>query len=483
MKIGKLLVSLLIALLPINSFAALNTSMVWEVRTTGSDTNGGGFKAGASGTDWSQQNSPQYSTTDAVTAGTTTVTSATANFGTDIVGNVCYIQGGTGSVAAGWYEVTARASTTSITVDRSTGLTSGTGATIRCGGALATINQLAPNMVGGNTAFIKGGTNYTTTSTITFSTGANNPHSRISGYTTTRGDNGKATLQMSSGSSYYGITISGTGIILSNITVDANNLTSSGCITVSSGSNYIVGNKCLNYTNIGINNTAGTTLVLNNEVTAGSSTPTAGINLTSTSLTYGNYVHDGVGPGIVSTSSAQIMNNVIANMSGATSDGIRNRQGQNYNNTVYNCGRHGIYMGDDGNWYNVVAVGNILVNNGGYGLTGPNSTTPASPLWDGNAFYNNTSGAKSNVADITNAKQNSVGAYTPAYDITLSGSPFTNAGSGDFSLNNTAGAGAAVRDAGRPNTWPGGSFTGYPDLGAVFHQDPGTVTINPNFAN
>lgn len=141
---------------------ALSANTVWEIRQGGSDTNGGGFVTGAAGTDWSQQNAAQYSVTDAVTAGTTTITSATANFGTDVVGNICYVQGGTGSVTAGWYEITARSSTTSITVDRSTGLTAGTGVTLKIGGALGTPGVLTSvtggvggSLVSGQKAWVK----------------------------------------------------------------------------------------------------------------------------------------------------------------------------------------------------------------------------------------------------------------------------------------------------------------------------------------
>src|SRR3989344_4039153 len=124
---------------------ALSANTIFEVRTSGSDTNGGGFVTGASGTDWSQQNAAQYAVTDGVTAGTTTITSATANFGTDVVGNIMYVEGGTGAVAAGFYQITARASSTSITVDRSTGLTAGRGVTFNIGGALANPGIIIPN--------------------------------------------------------------------------------------------------------------------------------------------------------------------------------------------------------------------------------------------------------------------------------------------------------------------------------------------------
>jgi hypothetical protein len=57
--------------------------------------------------------------------------------------------------------------------------------------------------------------------------------------------------------------------------------------------------------------------------------------------------------------------------------------------------------------------------------------------------------------------------------ITLSGDPNTNAAGLDFSLNNTAGAGAAVR--GLTVAYPGGTTTGYPDAGPVQHADPAAV--------
>src|SRR3989344_5109514 len=145
---------------------ALSANTIFEVRTSGSDTNGGGFVTGASGTDWSQQNAAQYAVTDGVTAGTTTITSATANFGTDVVGNIMYVEGGTGAVAAGFYQITARASSTSITVDRSTGLTAGTGVTLNIGGALATPGRIIQTgiLADGNKVYIKSGT-YTLTTT------------------------------------------------------------------------------------------------------------------------------------------------------------------------------------------------------------------------------------------------------------------------------------------------------------------------------
>jgi len=115
---------------------ALSSSILYEIRQGGSDTNGGGFKVGASGTDWTLQNSAQYALSNGQTQGSTVILLPAA--ATDMVGNTAYVSGGTGSVAANWYEITSVSVGTSITVDRSTGLTSGTGVTVNIGGAFAT---------------------------------------------------------------------------------------------------------------------------------------------------------------------------------------------------------------------------------------------------------------------------------------------------------------------------------------------------------
>lgn len=102
---------------------------------------------------------------------------------------------------------------------------------------------------------------------------------------------------------------------------------------------------------------------------------------------------------------------------------------------------------------------NIFSQNGNYGIRGVSNNDFAMMDYDYNAFYSNTSGALLNVT-------------AGSHDVTLSGDPFTNAASGDFSLNNTAGAGAACRAVGFPGAFPGATTTGYLDIGAVQHADP-----------
>lgn len=168
---------------------ALSASTVWEVRTGGNDTNSGGFVTGSSGTDWSQQNSAQYATTDAVANGTTTITSASANFGTDVVGNIMYLAGGSGSLTAVWRQITARTNSTTITVDAT--VATGTGITMNIGGALASPGQGSANLsVNGMIAWVKSGTYNMTTATTNVSGGAVAFTSAclMEGYQNSRGD-------------------------------------------------------------------------------------------------------------------------------------------------------------------------------------------------------------------------------------------------------------------------------------------------------
>ena len=113
----KLLLGLVLLLFIGRSWAALSATDQWNVRNGGSDTNGGAFKAGATGTDLSLQAGPEWNVTAAVTNNSTTITSATAAFNATVVGNVAYVSGGTSSITAGWYEVANYTNATIIKVD------------------------------------------------------------------------------------------------------------------------------------------------------------------------------------------------------------------------------------------------------------------------------------------------------------------------------------------------------------------------------
>jgi hypothetical protein len=436
---------------------ALSASTVWEVRGgAGSDTNGGGFVTGATGTDWSQQNAAQYSVTDGVTAGTTTITSATANFGTDVVGNIIYVQGGTGAVAAGWYQITVRNSATSITVDRSTGLTAGTGVTLKIGGALATLGAAAAVMVARNWVWVKSAT-YSISSGITLvGTGNTTNRSIVQGYSAARGDTGKFTLSASAGSITM-LTIPN-GCIVDGFILDGNGQSSVIAATMTSSQNVLQRGKVTGVSSAGAVLAGQTNSQLIDVEVVGCTAGGAGYVVDNFQV-FGCNIHGNTGP---AARGAGCANSLITGNSNVGWQNVAASGFGLFYNTIAGNGSHGVVLSNDRSY--TVMFGNLLSGNGGYGVSGATDRVTGNTqeyLWlRYNAFYNNTSG-QTNAGSVS------------APNITLTADPFTNSGSGDYSLNNTAGGGAACRAAGFPGAFQGGLTTGYLDIGAAQHQDSG----------
>ena len=420
---------------------AVSANTIWEVRIDGNNTNGGGFVAGASGTDWSQQAAAQYSVTDGVTAGTTTITSASANFGTDVVGNIMYVQGGTGSVAAGWYQITVRNSSTSVTVDRSTGLTAGTGVTLIIGGALlspaigcslgATIGQIcfvkysaSAFSITTASANVAGGCLNMTQGTI------------ICGYDTTRTltntDANRPILQLNVASATVG---TGTGLIR-NFVLDGNTQTTS---TPSSGNGYF--NCHIKNFNTG----SSSSLFYYCTATTNSAAVISG--------TY-HYCCEAYANTATPYNAGVFVNCLSYGNTGASTDGFSiGQSGSCISCVAYGNGRHGIVF--SANNRPILVVNCILVSNAGYGLYFASANAYAN--YDINsATYNNTLGARTGNGQAIGS-------------ITLTVDPFVNAASSNFALNATSGGGALVRATGFPATFPRGLSASFLDVGAIQH--------------
>jgi hypothetical protein len=139
-----------------------------------------------------------------------------------------------------------------------------------------------------------------------------------------------------------------------------------------------------------------------------------------------------------------------------------------------------------------ISVGSIRVfieHNSFYNVTGKDLLLTANSTFmsiDNNLFWqqdyaiygvtNNTATAAA-ASSRNNAYGNSVHSNlfdwngSPG-DVVLTASPYNNAGAGDFSLNGTAGGGAACRGAGFPGVFPGGTSTEGLDIGAVQTATP-----------
>lgn len=432
---------------------AISANSVFEVQTGGNDTNGGGFVTGAAGTDYSlvaakrTATGSNDSTTDAVAVGTGVITSATAAFTSAIVGNIISLSGGTGTLAQGWYQVTVFTSATSITVDRN--VAAGTGITMNIGGALATHGMAGGvGLVNGNTLYIKAGTYTITSATINISGGCLSTSTIlfVEGYQTTRGDLGTAPLLQASGISTFTLmTVTGTTSSVYNISFDGASLTSSRGLSLRGAAFKCIG---ANFTNSAF---AQSTAAFFQRCTA------TGCGTVSPFIS-GNFVnciaYDNTVTAFTIIINQSAIRCIADSNTGASSDGFSVTRGLAINCVAYANGRDGFRSEAAG----VIISNCISESNTGVGIT--NNNTGAN-TWINNAtFGNGTATAIGTGLGNINISP-----------VTGSASFFTNAAGQDFSLNNTAGAGASARASGYPGVLPIGG-TGFLDIGALQHADP-----------
>lgn len=201
---------------------AVSANTVWEVRASGAFNNGGGFVTGASGTDFSQQDSAQYALTGLISSGASAVI-PTASAAADMVGNLAHVISGT-NATAGFYEILSVNVGVDITVDRNwcTGVVAS--GVVNIGGATnlnsASITQMTSAAVAGNTVWIKSGA-YTAGNQLTFSSGTAALPMRFLGYTSARGDacNGANRPSIDMAANYFQ---TGNNNLIANIQLTAN---------------------------------------------------------------------------------------------------------------------------------------------------------------------------------------------------------------------------------------------------------------------
>lgn len=458
---------------------ALSTALVWECRTTGSDNNGGAFKTGATGTDYSQQDSPQYALTGVTTSGAGAVF-LTASAAADMVGNTCRVVSGT-NFTVGTYEITSVSVGVSVTVDRNLTTGAGLSGVINIGGAVATIGAITGRWAAGNLGWVKATANYTVTSTITLASGLNDIGSiapnQLTGYTTTRGDNGQPTV-ITSTNNLALMTVAMCNVIISNFILDCNSTTTSKGMAITASQMErglrLINITAKNFTSRGFSMeggaSAGGPIFQRCRATGGTTAASAGFYLSFSTLTDcmadNNSCH---GFSLGGNNTGAIFFRCIAarNKTGGTYNGFHMDAALN-DAQLTNCvawDNSGSGVAFTGSYQSGTIVDSIFVLNGAYGINFGTTQRNGSLAWNYNAFYSNTSGARNNVTAGAN-------------DVTLTGDPFTNGASGDFSLNNTAGAGAACRAAGYPGVFINGLTTGYIDLGAAQHQDSGGGTTS-----
>lgn len=446
---------------------ALTAAQQWWVRSDGSDLNGGGYDASVSGagTNYCDQATAQLALTDLACANNTTLTSVTGGFTTAMIGNIMRIASGT-NFTPGYYMVTARASTNSVTLDRNP--TTGASATAgvgKLGGAFATVGNLsnggtlaapavASALAAGHVVNIRGGgTDDPGTADYTHTGGY---WSYVSGDTTSGtvqflGYNGRPRFDCDALFAY-----NGTQWRWSGCKFVYQNATNEGFGVVNGNAGAVQVDNC--YVDQNGNDAVGVTAnIVRNCRFSNSGTSSAGTGTLAAilpgnynALIYGNTINGWRGHGIYASGAIlTAWNNVIVNCKfrgvylRATAIEYRIHV---VGNTIYGHTSDGLYIDAAQDALNATVLNNIFDSNGGYGV---NCLTGSAALsdrltggrFDFNAYRNNTSGARNTLS-------------AGAHDVTLTADPFTDAAGGDFTLNDTSGGGLACKATGYPGLFP-----------------------------
>lgn len=453
---------------------ALAATVQWDVRTTGSDNNGGGFDGAGSGagTDFSQQNAAQYTFADlASTSGTTNpcvVTSASHNFVAADNRNILHVSAGT-NWTTGWYEIVSTAGN-AATLDRACGsVASISGGTYFVGGALQTMDQANTNLVTSNTVNVKSGT-YTRTTSLAITV----PSTWV-GFQTTHLDYAAQPLVTTATNSTNLITISGGA---SNSAIDNFSFTNTaatpaiGILSVTSNSTMQTIRNCSfsGFTN-GINgDNVGAhfefTRLFLSAVEIKSSTAD-GLNVSASDVWIdSSWIHDNTGAGIVNTSTGSVYSISNTILSGNGAKGISLSSSGSYlylvSSTVANNTSDGVF----GSSTQFLISNSIFYGNTAFGVNG-NSALIANGGRN-NAYGSNTSGPRNNFP-------------VSQGDLTLTANPFTSGT--NFAPNSTAGGGAVVKGAGYPGAFPGGTTTGTINIGAVQTAGSSAATVGSGIIN
>lgn len=438
-----------------SAYGALSGAIVWEIRSTGNDNNGGGFKTGASGTDYSQQTSPQYALTLVATAGAG-ATFLLASASSDMVGNIAHVVSGT-NFTAGFYEITSVSVGVSVTCDANICTGVGASGVINIGGALATIGKIGSasanqGAVAGNLVCVKSGS-YTMTSTVdTFAAvGTVTSPIRICGYASTRptvSTHGDGYLGRTNGNGALITTnmpaityTTGRLLISGNFNIVENLSATSASVAASSGSIAVSGNdvylkRCVavnSSTNANANgiftNGARDSIIDCDATLSGASGGNSAINSTSASgRIIGSRIKGGPGIGLTLAGTNQTQVVAFNTIYASTGNGIVTTTTGGGSSILYNTivggGADGINI-LTGTTASYLIMGNMITDNTGNGL---NMVSTSNAAFTSNNRYRDNGTNIANGGDWITATK---------YDDVTSGngtSDYWNSGSNDYRL-------------------------------------------------
>lgn len=438
------------------------------------------------GTNYSQQNSPQISYTDIV-IGTpnTTATSAANSFTPDMVRNVWNVTAGTGFTVQR-VEMTGCTAAGVATFDKALGTIGSTGGTAALGGALATLGMAGSIVTGvvstgiwvapgnydmSNTSNVAGGR-------VNYGSGSSGGAGRwtyVRGYDVVRGD---ATGTMPvlrpsvNSSTMFNLVSSTSNFRFMNLEVQKNGFTGTRVLAFSGGSNSRILGCKFNTDDVLQWSTHSGGVFEGNDVTGWIGGSPLDIGTADGFSVVGNRFHGGSGtvfsfPGQVD--GGVIEHNLFYDLTGAAP--LLSHTAEWYGTFRFNIiDARGMTMTGSIDLLRCLSRTRVENNVLAYSSTTRYAVGPLGGSEDryqtviarNNAFFN--AGGSTILHPLTNT-------LTSVDNVTLTGDPFTNAAGGDFSLNNTAGAGAACKGIAYPQSYPGLSTpTNHADAGAYQSQ-------------
>jgi hypothetical protein len=472
----------------------------------------------AGGTDYSQQAAAHVTFNGTTVTASTLAASATITItgytvATTDVGNLLRVASGTNFVNnTGPFQIlSVNVGANTWTLDRNVTTGAGSGLVGRMGGALATLVQFFADVdantgvLGGYITYIVG--TYTVAAALSINgnynsnAGSGNTATtlggvQVIGYGAARGDNGQFTFTTATNSTD-----------LVHYTNTNRNVTFFNCAYTTTAGTPAIGcttpNNNAQPCKIGFDNcswssaftfaifsdqlgngAAFNTLYLRNCVVTGCTS--GGVYISAATLIQNCYIFSNTNDGLHCSSNGNSNRGPIICIGsifyGNTGQGVNNQALSNAptvsdNVTIMvNCDcvsntgdgfRAGVPGGNG--LLNVIVQNSIFYGNGGFGV---NVQTLFGLLMGGNNAYG---------ANGSGPRGNSMVALPG--DVTLTGDPFNGRTTNDFSLNNTAGAGASCRQAGFPGVLQNGG-TGFVSIGALMPSSGGgggsVVSFGPN---
>lgn len=441
---------------------------VWEIRPANGTVNaGGGFNAARGGVDRSQQNAP-YVVIDAATitvSVTTNVITFTGGYTVntnDDPGNFVAITAGTNAVLEIFEITAANAGAGTWTMDRNV-VSSGTQTdfTGNMGGARrgyndngsAPVRTLQASLVAGNTIYIKNEA-WNENITLTVNGTLGGPVITHIGYNTSRNDIDPFAGVSTNNPVNNRASAAGDGwsIGSTNRQVFKNlNVTGAGDAGFSyTSAAWNVWINCKAYSNTNEGWEVGASSLGEMHLCEAASNGSGFVGGGTDIRLHNCYIHDNTAQGTSLATSRAFFDFCISETNGGNGFQFTSPNGVGILNCTSNANSGATTDGlqfttpDTG----VTVRNNIFSNNGRYGA---NATASACVIADHNDYFGNSTAARNNfptgTGDLTSDPQ------------------FTNAGAGDYSI------GTNLKAAGIPGIFPGGTSTGYLDIGAVQRQE------------